>query len=78
MFGGRFNRPGITALYLAGDPVTALAEYVQGAPYTLPGTLVAYQTEIDGVIELDEAERPGASCDWKFLAASSNGPRQAG
>ncbi len=71
MFGGRFNRPGNAALYLAADPVTALAEYAQGALIAPPGTLVAYQMDIDRVAELDAAQFADASCDWKFLARTT-------
>jgi hypothetical protein len=71
MFGGRFNRPGTAALYLAADPVTALAEYAQGAPIAPPGTLVAYQMEVDGVVELDASQCADAACDWKFLSRTT-------
>jgi len=40
--GGRFNRPGVEALYLSRAPQTALEEYRQGgtiAPITSPGRL---------------------------------------
>jgi RES domain-containing protein len=47
--GGRFNRPGVEALYLSVDPVTALAEYRQGASITPPGTSVAYQVDVAGL-----------------------------
>lgn len=32
--GGRFNRPGVEALYLSGAPQTALEEYRQGEHYS--------------------------------------------
>lgn len=35
--GGRFNRPGVEALYLARAPQTALEEYRQGASITPTG-----------------------------------------
>jgi len=40
--GGRFNRPGVEALYLSRAPQTALDEYRQGATITPPATLAAY------------------------------------
>ena len=49
--GGRFNRPGIEALYLSIEPDTALAEYRQGATISPPGTLVAYSVDVRGVID---------------------------
>lgn len=39
MDGGRFNRPGIEALYLSRSPQAALEEYRQGASITPPATL---------------------------------------
>ena len=36
--GGRFNRPGVEALYLSRTPQTALEEYRQGASITPPAT----------------------------------------
>ena len=40
--GGRFNRPGVAALYLSVEPATALDEYAQGSSIVPPATLVAY------------------------------------
>ncbi|PND33857.1 RES domain-containing protein [Achromobacter pulmonis] len=40
--GGRFNRPGQEALYLAMDEVTALAEYKQDNPWLPPGTICTF------------------------------------
>ncbi|MER9124276.1 RES family NAD+ phosphorylase [Mesorhizobium sp. M0959] len=39
MDGGRFNRPGIEALYLSRATQTALDEYKQGASITRPPPL---------------------------------------
>lgn len=41
--GGRANRPGVAALYLALDTETAVKEYQQVSPLLPPGTLVSYQ-----------------------------------
>jgi len=40
--GGRFNRPGQEALYLAMDETTALAEYKQDNPWLRPGTICTF------------------------------------
>ena len=40
--GGRFNRPGQEALYLALDETTALAEYRQDNPWLRPGTICTF------------------------------------
>jgi RES domain-containing protein len=74
--GGRFNRPGVEALYLSVDAETALAEYRQGATITPPATLVAYHVDVDGVVDFSagyNAERwphawAEADCDWKYIA----------
>jgi RES domain-containing protein len=76
MNGGRFNRPGVTALYLSLDPTTALAEYRQGASITPLGTLVAYRVDVPGVIDFSGGYDPTlwpeiwahATCDWKYIA----------
>lgn len=74
--GGRFNRPGVEALYLSAEPETALAEYRQGASITPPATLVAYQVDVDGVVDFSAAYKAGrfppeweeVGCDWKYIA----------
>ncbi|MGH7083873.1 MAG: RES family NAD+ phosphorylase [Acetobacteraceae bacterium] len=76
MNGGRFNRPGVEALYLSIEPETALAEYRQGATITPPGTLVAYRVDVDGVVDFSGSYDPAiwpnewaeAGCDWKYIA----------
>lgn len=70
--GGRFNRPGVEALYLAADPETALAEYKQGSSLPRPATLAAYHLKLADVIDLSngyEADRwAGWNCDWRWIA----------
>jgi RES domain-containing protein len=56
--GGRFNRPGVEALYLSVDPATARAEYQQGASITPPGTLVAYRVDVEGVVDFSGGYDP--------------------
>ena len=43
--GGRANRPGMQALYLALEPDTAVREYQQLSPLMPPGTLVSYTVQ---------------------------------
>jgi RES domain-containing protein len=50
--GGRFNRPGVEALYLSQAPQTALEEYKQGASISPPATLVAYKITLAEVTDL--------------------------
>ncbi|MGE0148032.1 MAG: RES family NAD+ phosphorylase [Parvibaculaceae bacterium] len=74
--GGRFNRPGVEALYLAADPATALAEYRQDASIVPPGILVAYRVALADVVDFSSGYDPAAwpsvwencDCDWKFIA----------
>ncbi len=76
MNGGRFNCPGVEALYLSVEPETALAEYQQGAAITPPATLVAYQVDIDCVIDYSDGYDPtmwpvewaDIESEWKYIA----------
>lgn len=73
--GGRANRPGVAALYLALDLETALKEYQQVSPLLPPGTLVSYQVTASAVADF----RGGFDatcwnsiwedfyCDWREL-----------
>ena len=51
---------------LAGDPMTALAEFGQGTTIVPPGTLVAYQMAIAEIVELAAAQVSDAGCNWKY------------
>jgi RES domain-containing protein len=70
--GGRFNRPGSEAVYLARHPLTALEEYRQGATIVPPGTLAAYHVSLSSVTDLSEGYDPAlweaswtdGSSDW--------------
>lgn len=72
--GGRFNRPGKPALYLAFDYQTAIIEYEHGMSWR-PGTLCAYKVDAS-VADLREAEllldfgfsREDVLCNWKEAA----------
>ncbi len=49
--GGRANRPGTPALYLALEPETAVREYQQVSPLMPPGTLVSYTVRLAPVVD---------------------------
>lgn len=74
--GGRFNRPGIEALYLSRSPQTALEEYRQGASITPPATLAAYKVTLAEVADLSEGFDPAHwdtawadwDCAWRQIA----------
>jgi len=74
--GGRFNRPGVEALYLSKAPQTALEEYRQGASITPPATLAAYNVRLGNVVDLSEGFDPLAwdaqwtewNCPWRKIA----------
>ena len=73
--GGRANRPGTPALYLALEPETAVREYQQLSPLIPPGTLVSYNLRIASVADFragyDPANWPALweefYCDWREL-----------
>lgn len=74
--GGRFNRPGVEALYLSAEPDTALAEYRQGSSLPNPATLAAYETALVDVVDLSAGYDPAHwstawanwNCDWRWIA----------
>lgn len=74
--GGRFNRPGVAALYLSVEPATALDEYAQGSSIVPPATLVAYRATLDEVADLSAGYDPALwspawadwGCDWRWIA----------
>jgi RES domain-containing protein len=51
--GGRFNEPGIAALYLSEDYITAISEYEQDLGIR-PGTLCAYDVDLQGLVDLTD------------------------
>lgn len=73
--GGRANRPGVAALYLALEPETAVREYQQLSPLMPPGTLVSYTVRLEPVVDFRagyDAARWHALweeflCDWREL-----------
>lgn len=74
--GGRFNRPGVEALYLSAEPETAFAEYRQGSSLPNPATLAAYRIELTDVVDLSAGYNPTQwsapwaewNCDWRWIA----------
>ena len=74
-YGGRANRPGTPALYLALAPETAVREYQQLSPLMPPGTLVSYTVHVAPAADFragnDAAHWPDLweefYCDWREL-----------
>ena len=74
--GGRFNRHGIEALYLASAPQTALEEYRQGSSLVPPATLVNYLAEIEDIVDFSGGYDPALwdddwadwDCSWRKIA----------
>ena len=74
--GGRFNRPGVEALYLSRSVETASAEYQQDEPLMPPGTLVTYRIALSQVVDFQkgyvraEWDELWADwhCEWRKLA----------
>ena len=62
--GGRANRPGTAALYLALEPETAVREFQQLSPLMPPGTLVSYTVRVAPVVDF-RAGHDGAR--WSAL-----------
>lgn len=75
LHGGRANRPGTAALYLALDTQTAILEYQQVSSLLPPGTLVSYQVHAAPIVDFRagfDATRWGSlweefHCDWRAL-----------
>ncbi|MEZ0606016.1 RES domain-containing protein [Paraburkholderia sp. IW21] len=84
--GGRVNRIGLNALYLALDVQTAVSEYQQISPLMPPGTLVSYQVTADPVVDFTGGYQSGVwsplweefYCDWRAAGLTSASNRQAG
>jgi RES domain-containing protein len=62
--GGRANRPGVPALYLALDAETAIKEYQQVSTLLPPGTLVSYRITASPVVDFRLGYR---STEWSPL-----------
>lgn len=79
--GGRFNRPGVPALYLSGDTETAIAEYKQDLALMPPGTLVQYELSLSAAVFFNQYERErwdpvweDWNCEWRALALNGVEP----
>lgn len=74
--GGRFNRPGVQARYLAATPETALAEYQGESPLLSPATLVTFLVTAKNVVDFSGGYDPvhwtpiwaEAYGNWKGMA----------
>jgi RES domain-containing protein len=74
--GGRFNRPGVEALYLSRTVETALEEYRQGASIAPPATVAAYKASLEKVADLSAGYDPASwspgwgewDCNWRKVA----------
>lgn len=82
-YGGRFNRPGCSALYTATDPTTAWMEAQQGFPFKpQPMTLVAYEVVCKDIVDLNDGDvlkSLGCSvqdlgCPWEDMATQKQEP----
>lgn len=75
LYGGRANRPGVRALYLALETETAIREYQQVSTLLPPGTLVSYEVTIARVADFRSGYVPhdwdplweDFACDWRSL-----------
>lgn len=80
--GGRLNRPGVEALYLAGDVETAVAEYKQRSSLLPPGMLVSYEVSLEKVVDFSDGFDASAwepiwqdfFCEWRALVLSKIEP----
>jgi len=81
--GGRFNPPGVAALYLSQDAMTALLEAQQGFPFKpQPMLLCAYEVDCGDMADLaDPAVRRAAgvtegelACPWEAMRLRSLTP----
>ena len=74
--GGRLNRQGVHALYLADSAETAIAEYKQAESLMPPCTLVEYRVVIDRVVDFSGGFSHAnwsplwqdLSCNWRRIA----------
>jgi RES domain-containing protein len=80
LYGGRWNPPGVPALYLATDHASAVAEFYQGL--AKPGTLAPYQIDASRIADLtdgkggpaDPAVEHGLTANWKLMTGNKIEP----
>ncbi|RKR07575.1 RES domain-containing protein [Kushneria sinocarnis] len=72
--GGRLNRIGLSALYLALDEATAIAEYKQLSALMPPGLIVSYEVKVTNLVDFREGFSSGWDplwqelyCDWRRI-----------
>jgi len=84
--GGRFNRPGVDALYLSRRIETATAEYQQNEPLMPPGTLVTYEVELTSIVDFGKGYSHREwdelwsdwDCAWRRQACMKESSHQVG
>jgi RES domain-containing protein len=75
-FGGRFNRPGVEARYLALTPETALREYQGESALLPPATITTFLVSSPRIVDFSRGYDAAtwspiwqeADCNWKRLA----------
>lgn len=81
--GGRFNPPGVPALYTSRRPEMAWLEAQQAFPFKpQPLTLCAYQVDCRDIVDLtdmtareaEDASHDDLACPWEYLANSGETP----
>lgn len=74
--GGRLNRPGVHALYLANSSEVAIAEYQQLSPIMPPCTVATYHVVLGAVVDFRGGFVPNEwsplwqelYCNWRRMA----------
>jgi RES domain-containing protein len=74
--GGRFNRPGVEARYLAVSAEAALLEYQAESELLPPATVATYLVTAEAIVDFSRGYDPDrwspiwaeANCNWKGLA----------
>lgn len=80
--GGRFNPPGMPALYTSLHPITALYEANQDLQTVQPSTICAYQVDCENVLNLSTPEHCLAAgvdyaslgIGWELIASNGDTP----
>ena len=80
--GGRFNPPGVPALYTATSPETAWLEAQQGYANTQPLTVCAYEVVCQDILDLTKSSvrqevqiaLDDLSCAWEAIANAGQTP----
>lgn len=77
--GGRLNRIGVPALYLALDDATALAEFRQKSALMPPSLMVSYRIRLRQLVDFREGYNQEwdplwqeLACDWRRLWFNGN------